>query len=155
VAIQVEMLARHVPKGLVALQLVDSLPVLHVLMVDLLELGLILEDLILVAGGEGTLLVGEVLDVQELGDDVHFVLDQLLAHADCGFVLADPLVFGVETFFAVPNLAARGFKVFPRVVDGGLLQGRLVHALEQWDLGEQGEECLSDGHGGEKMRCQR
>jgi hypothetical protein len=86
---------------------------------------------------------------------VHFVLDQLLTYSDLGFVLADPLVLGVETFFAVLNLAARGFKLFQRVVDGGLLQGRLVLALEERDLGEQGEECLSDGHDGEKMGCER
>jgi hypothetical protein len=57
------MLARHVPWGLVALQLGDSHPVLHILLVDVLQLGLIFEDLVLVAGSEGALLVGEVLNV--------------------------------------------------------------------------------------------
>lgn len=63
-AVQVEMLARHAPRGLVALQLGDSLPVLHVLLVNPLELGLIFEDLILVAGSEGAVFVGQVLNVQ-------------------------------------------------------------------------------------------
>lgn len=155
VTVELEMLARHVPGGLVAFQLGDSLPVLQVLLIDALELGLVFEDLIFVAGSGGALLVGENLDVPELGDDVHFVLDQLLSRAGGDFVLADPLVLGVETFFAVFDFAARGLWVFERAIVGGLLQGRLVHAHEQMDLGEQGEECLSDGHDGEKMRCER
>jgi hypothetical protein len=150
VAVELEVLGSHGPRGLAALQLGDSLPVLHVLLVDLLELGLVFQDLILVAGDEGALLVGEGFDVQELGDDVHFVLDELLAHADFGFVLVDPLVLGAE-------IVAPSFEVFPQVVGGGLLRPSLVLALEQRerDLGQQGEEGLSDGHDDEKMDCER
>lgn len=86
---------------------------------------------------------------------MHFVLDQLLAHADFGFVLANPLVLGVDIFTGVIDLAAPGLHVFPRVVDGWLLQASLVLALEQRDLCEQGEEGLPDGHDGERVECER
>lgn len=114
-AVEVVPVLGQTPRWPLILQFRHSISVLQIVLVDLFELGFVLEHLILLGGIEGSLLFGSVLEVAELGTEVHLALDELLARADFGFVLSDPFPLGVHAVL-VFHLAEPGFEVLLGVV---------------------------------------
>lgn len=116
---------------------------LQTILVDLFELGLVLEDLLLVRRVGGALLVDQRLEVQELGADMHLALDELLALLQLVFVISDPGVLGVETVLLF-DLPGPGSQVLDRIPEG-MLEG-LAFVFVEVGVGKEGEDYLCEGH---------
>jgi hypothetical protein len=70
-------------------------------MVDLLELGFVLEHLIFLGGAERAVVVDSIVEIAEQSAEMHFTFDKLLARADFGFVLLDPVPLGLHAALVV------------------------------------------------------